>query len=47
MGAKKDHQGKAKLAQNFELSTIKLNNNEVEVIIILSQTKSNLSTKLL
>jgi hypothetical protein len=45
-GAKKDHSGKVTLTQDFELPTIKLNNNRVEVIPTVSQTSPDLVTQL-
>jgi hypothetical protein len=45
-GAKKDRQGKATLAQDFELSAIKLNNDKVEVITTVSKPETDLSMKL-
>jgi hypothetical protein len=45
-GARKDRSGKVTMTQNFELSAIKVNNDKIEVIAIVSKPETDLSMKI-
>jgi hypothetical protein len=44
--ARKDRSGKVMMTQDFELPAIKVNNNKIEVITIVSKPETDLSMKI-